>query len=186
LVESMDRAMSEFATVTKNLNDIVGDEEFKTQLKEGLTQLPSLVADARAIMEALEGAVGSADENLKNLQGLTGPLGDRGTVIVATLEKSVRNLEELLGQVALLTRNLNNSEGTIGLLLRERDLYDRLNETISQASITVQGVQSILADREIRIRIRQILDNVNVFAQKIAADPARVVRGVVDRETPLR
>jgi phospholipid/cholesterol/gamma-HCH transport system substrate-binding protein len=186
LVESMDRAMSEFATVTKNLNDIVGDEEFKTQLKEGLTQLPSLVADARAIMEALEGAVGSADENLKNLQGLTGPLGDRGTEIVATLEKSVRNLEELLGQVALLTRNLNNSEGTIGLLLRERDLYDRLNETISQASITVQGVQSILADREIRIRIRQILDNVNVFAQKIAADPARVVRGVVDRETPLR
>ena len=28
-----------------------------------------------------------------------------------------RNLEELLGQVALLSRNLNQSEGTLGLLI---------------------------------------------------------------------
>jgi phospholipid/cholesterol/gamma-HCH transport system substrate-binding protein len=186
LMDSMDQAMVQFAAVTKNLNDIVGDEEFKTQLKEGLGQLPSLVSDARAIMEALEGAVASADENLKNLQGLTGPLGNRGTVIVATLEQAVRNLEDLLGQVALLSRNLNSSEGTLGLLIRERETYDRLNETISQASATIQGLQAIIADRDIRIRLRQILDNANVFVQKIAADPARIVRGVVDRETPIR
>jgi phospholipid/cholesterol/gamma-HCH transport system substrate-binding protein len=186
LVESVDRAMSEFAAVTKNLNDIVGDEEFKGQLKSGLNQLPSLVANARQILESLERAVTSADENLKNLQGLTGPLGDRGVAIVNTLEQSVRNLETLLGEVALLTRNINNSEGTVGLLIRDRELYDRLNDTVTQAQNTVAGVQAIIADRDIRIRIRQIVDNLNVFVQKIAADPGRLARGVVDRETPLR
>jgi phospholipid/cholesterol/gamma-HCH transport system substrate-binding protein len=186
LVESMDQAMSEFAIVTRNLNDIVGDEQFKTQLKEGLTQLPSLVSDARAIMEALEGAVGSADENLRNLQGLTGPLGNRGTVIVATLEQSVRNLEELLGQVALLTRNLNNSEGTIGLLIRERQLYDQLNATIGQAQATIADARGILSDPEVSRRIKQILYNAWVFSDKIARDPARLARGVVDRETPIK
>ena len=186
LVESMDQAMSEFAIVTRNLNDIVGDEEFKTQLKEGLTQLPSLVSDARAIMEALEGAVGSADENLRNLQGLTGPLGNRGTVIVATLEQSVRNLEELLGQVALLTRNLNNSEGTVGLLMRDRQLYDQLNATITQAQATIADARGVLSDPEVSRRIKQILYNAWVFSDKIARDPARLARGVVDRETPIK
>ena len=186
LVESMDRAMAEFAIVTKNLNDIVGDEDFKTQLKEGLAQLPSLVTDARAIMEALEGAVGSADENLKNLQGLTGPLGNRGTAIVGTLEQSVRNLEELLAQVALLTRNINSSEGSVGLLLRDRQLYDQLNATILQAQGTIADARGIIGDPEVSRRIKQILYNAWVFSDKIARDPARLARGVVDRETPIK
>lgn len=185
LVESVDRAMSEFATMSGNLNDVVGDQEFKQQLQDGLSQLPSLVSDARAIMEALERVMGSADENLKNLQGLTGPLGDRGTAIVATLEQSVRNLEQLLGEVALLTANINNSQGTIGLLIRDRELYDQLAATIGQASATVQGVQALVNDRDLRVRIHQIIDNINVFAQKIARDPGRLARGVVDRETPI-
>jgi phospholipid/cholesterol/gamma-HCH transport system substrate-binding protein len=186
LVDSMDRAMVEFATVTKNLNDIVGDEQFKAQLKDGLTQLPSLVADARAIMEGLEGAVGSADENLKNLQGLTGPLGNRGTVIVASLEQSIRNLEELLGQVALLTRNLNSSEGTVGLLMRDRQLYDQLNATIVQLQGTIGDARGIIGDPEVSRRVKQILFNAWVFSDKIARDPARLARGVVDRETPIK
>jgi phospholipid/cholesterol/gamma-HCH transport system substrate-binding protein len=186
LVDSMDQAMVEFATVTRNLNDIVGDEQFKAQLKDGLAQLPSLVSDARAIMEALEGAVGSADENLKNLQGLTGPLGNRGAAIVATFEQSVRNLEELLGQVATLSRNLNNSEGTLGLLIRERQVYDQLNATIAQLNGTITDARGIVSDPEVSRRIKQILYNAWVFSDKIARDPARLARGVVDRETPIK
>ena len=51
--------------------------------------MPSVVSDARVIMEALEGALGSADENLKNLQGFTGPLGERGPEIVDSIEGGV-------------------------------------------------------------------------------------------------
>lgn len=186
LLESADQAMLEFASVSRNLNDIVGDEAFKAQLKEGFTQLPSLIADARAIMEALESAAGSADENLKNLQGLTGPLGNRGAVIVANLESAVRNLEDLLGQVALLSRNLNNSEGTLGLLIRERQLYDQLNTTIGQAQATIAEARCIIGDPEVSRRIKQILYNAWVFSDKIARDPGRIARGVVDRETPIK
>ncbi|RIK76485.1 MAG: hypothetical protein DCC67_13835 [Planctomycetota bacterium] len=186
LVESTDRAMNEFAAVTRNLNDIVGDEAFKTQLKEGLGQLPSLVADARAILEGLERAVSSADENLKNLQGLTGPLGDRGQAIVATLEQSIRNLEELLGQVALLTRNVNQSEGTLGLLIRERKTYDQLQQTLAQANAAIVDVRALVNNQYLRMRLEQILDNVRVITDKLARDPARLARGIFDRETPIK
>jgi phospholipid/cholesterol/gamma-HCH transport system substrate-binding protein len=186
LVESTDRAMVQFTQVTTNINDVIGDPLFKQQLKDGLSQLPSLVGDARAIMGALQGALRSADENLKNLQGLTGPLGDRGTAIVATLEQSVRNLEELLGQVAQLTRNVNNSEGTVGLLIRDRAIYDNLNQTIAQANAAVGDVRKIVGNPELSRRIDQILYNVWVLTDKLARDPARLARGIVNRETPIK
>jgi phospholipid/cholesterol/gamma-HCH transport system substrate-binding protein len=186
LVESTERAMAEFALVAENFNDIVGDEQFKEQLKAGLVQLPSVMADAQAILSALEGAVASADQNLKNLQGLTGPLGDRGTMIVDNLERSVRNLEQLLAQVALFTRNINESEGTLGLLIRDRQTYDNLNRTMANANAAIHDIRMITSDIEFRARIRQILDNVAALTSKLARDPARVVRGVVNRETPIK
>ncbi len=186
LVESTERAMSQFAQVADNFNDVIGDEEFKEQLKSGLVQLPSVMADARAILDALEGAVTSADQNLKNLQGLTGPLGDRGVAIVDALESSVRNLQELLSQVALLSKNLNESEGTLGLLIREREAYDRLNATLSQAQGTVTDLRGIINNEKFLRRLEQILDNVWVLTDKLARDPARVVRGAVNRETPIK
>jgi phospholipid/cholesterol/gamma-HCH transport system substrate-binding protein len=185
LVESTERAMAQFATVGQNFNDIVGDEEFKQQLKAGLVQLPVVMADLQAILGALEGAVTSADQNLKNLQGLTGPLGDRGVAIVANLERSVRNLEELLAQVALFTKNINDSEGTLGLLIRDRTTYDNINATMAQANAMIHDVRQITSDPSTRARIRQILDNIANLSDKMARDPARIIRGVANRETPL-
>jgi phospholipid/cholesterol/gamma-HCH transport system substrate-binding protein len=185
LVESTERAMSQFAQLANNLNDVLGDEQFKEQLKAGLVQLPSVMSDARAILEALEGAVASADQNLKNLQGLTGPLGDRGTAIVDNLEQSVRNLEELLAQVALFTKNINESQGTIGLLIRDRQTYDNLNATMAQVNAMIHDIRRVTAAPETRARIRQILDNIADLSDKLARDPARVLRGVANRETPI-
>lgn len=186
LVESTERAMSQFAQVADNFNDVIGDEEFKQQLKAGLVQLPSVMADARAILDALEGAVASADQNLKNLQGLTGPLGDRGVAIVDKMEKSVANLEELLAQVAIFTRNINESEGTIGMLIRDRQMYDQLNVTLAQAQGTITDVRALVNNEKFLRRLEQILDNVYVLTDKIARDPARIIRGVANRETPIK
>jgi phospholipid/cholesterol/gamma-HCH transport system substrate-binding protein len=185
VLDSMDQALVQFASVTRNLNDIVGDENFKKQLKEGLGQLPGLVSDARAIMEALRSVASSADENLKNLQGLTGPLGARGTAIVGSLEHAVRNLEDLLGQVATLSRNVNNSEGTLGLLIRDRQAYDQLQATLTQAQAAIGDIRCIVGTEKFRRRIEMILDNVWVLTDKLQRDPARVVRGVAKPETPL-
>jgi ABC-type transporter Mla subunit MlaD len=186
LVESVDAAMVQFTALTENINDVMGDEEFKKQLKEGLGQLPSVLADARAILTALEGAVTSADANLKNLQGLTGPLGDRGPQIVDAMEKSVRNLQTLLAEVAELSANINNSEGTLGLLIKDRQLHDQLTSTVSQAQATITDVRCLVNDAFIRRKIDQILENVRVLTDKLARDPARIARGVINRETPIK
>lgn len=186
LVESTDRAMAQFANVAQNMNDVIGDEQFKEQLKAGLVQLPQVMTDAREILDSLDKAITSADENLKNLQGLTGPLGDRGTAIVATLENSIRNLEELLSQVSTFTKSINESEGTIGLLVRDRATYDQLQTALAQANATIMDVRCMINNEKFQRRLEQILDNIYVITDKVARDPARVARGIFDRETPIK
>jgi phospholipid/cholesterol/gamma-HCH transport system substrate-binding protein len=182
LMASMESALANFGTAMDNVNDMIGDEQFKQDFKDGLAQLPSVVSDAREIMSALERALGSADENLKNLQGFTSPLGERGPEIVESIERGVDNLSELLGETALLAKSVNSSEGTFGKLIRDRELYDQLLMTMSQVNQLVANIEMMSR------RLRPILDDVRVFTDKIARDPARVVRGIVpqNRELPFK
>ena len=188
LMLSTESAMNNFSSVMDNLDDIVGDEEFKTQLKNGLAQLPSLVTDAREFFEVLQQAMGGIKDNLENLEGFTGPLGERGPDIVESMESSIYNLGEMLGEGALFAKALNNREGTLGRLLNEREVYDQIRDTITEATATIRDVRKVIRDPEIHRRIRQILADVRVFADKIARDPARITRGVIprNRETPLK
>ncbi|MEQ8209753.1 MAG: MlaD family protein [Lacipirellulaceae bacterium] len=199
LVDSMEIAMQRFGRVMDDVDDVIGDETVKEDLRKGIAQLPTVVADARAILTALEGVATSAEENLDNLQGFTGPLGERGEKIVGILEDSAGNLEELLANAAELAANINNSEGSLGRLLKDRTLSDdaeaavkelrnvmvKLSATIDNGNGAVSDVRSLINDRTINIRIRQIIDEIHVFTNKLARDPARVLRGVIDRETPI-
>ena len=186
LVDTADSALREFGEVASNINDLIGDPQFRADMKEGLAKMPAVMTDAAAVLEKLETAVSSADENLKNLQGLTGPLGERGTVIVGNLERSVHNLEDLLQQLAVFTRSINESEGTLGLLIHERQTYDQLQVTLAQANAAICDIRKITDDPAFRARIRQILDNIAALTNKLARDPARLARGVINRETPIK
>jgi len=188
LFKSAELALNNFGSVMANVDDVMGDEQFKVELKNGLAQVPGVIEDAKFIMEALERTVGSADQNLVNLQGLTKPLGERGPDIVDALESGVDNLSELLGEAALLAKNINNSDGTIGKLINDDQLYKQLTNTIGQASSAIRDVRMLINDPILQRRIHQILDDVHVFTDKIARDPARIARGILprNREMPIK
>ncbi|QDT00663.1 MlaD family protein [Adhaeretor mobilis] len=199
LVESMELAMDRFGRVMNDVDDVIGDEQVKEDIRKGIAQLPAIVEDARAILGALEGVATSAEENLDNLQGLTKPLGERGEKIVGILEGSAVNFEDLLSNAAELVSNINNSEGTLGRLLKDRTISDEAEEAIKDLRRVIQNVDStitngngavtdvrkLINDRELNIRIRQIVNEVHVLTHKLANDPARAVRGIIDRETPI-
>ena len=188
VMESADTALANFSRVMADVQEITGDEQFKEELKSGLTQIPQVVSDAREILAVLERTLASADQNLQNLQGLTGPLGERGPDLVDRLELTVTNLSSVFEEATLLAKSINSSEGTIGRLIRERELYDKLGSTVNEAQSAIRDVRMFINDDFIQRRIRMILDNVWVLTDKLARDPARVTRGIVpkNRETPLK
>lgn len=182
LVDNTETAMASFSRVMVDVEEVVGDEKFKRDLKEGLAELPSLVSDAKELLAALEGALTAADQNLVNLQGFTEPFGERGPEIVDSIEQSVDNLSELLGEGALLVKGLSSKNGTLGKLTQDRELYDQILMTTQQINQLVANVEMMSR------RLRPILDDVRVFTDKIARDPSRIARGIIprNRELPVK
>jgi phospholipid/cholesterol/gamma-HCH transport system substrate-binding protein len=169
-----EQAMVAFTRTMDSLDSILGDEQLQQQIREGAAEFPRLLADSRETMVAVQMAVEAAETNLKNLEGLTEPLGERGEQIVASLESAAANLDELLGQAADFTTAVNSSDGTFGKLIRDPELYDNVN--------------SILGEIECLVRkARPIVDDIRVFSDKIAREPSRLgARGAIERRTPIK
>ncbi len=176
MVDKTDSALTGLNTAVTNLNKIVGDEELATKLKKSLDEFPELVTDARQTLkvtqEAMQGfqdVSKKANENLDNLERFTKPLSERGGAIVDNIERSMKNVDELLAQLVQLVEAMNDRRGSLGKLVYDDELYNRLN----RAAGNVEGVTR---------KLNPILQDVRVFTDKIATDPRQLgIPGVLDR-----
>ena len=174
LVRKTESALDSFNTAMKNIDDVMGDPAAREDIKDTITALPEIVADLRKTVQGIGATVDTADRNLRNLEGLTKPLGDRGTAMVAQIDRTIGRLDETLQQAALFTKALNESDGTLGKLVRDPQVY----QDLAQAAAMVNKLT-----RE----LRPIVDDVRVFTDKIARHPEQLgVRGALDRRPGLK
>jgi len=174
MVDKTEKALDAFSLAMDNINDVMGDANARAKLKETLNGLPEVMNDLRTTVQGIGTTVDTADRNLRNLEGLTRPLGERGEGMVAQVDKTIGRLDEVLQQAVFFTRALNESEGTLGKLVRDPKVYDDL----AQAAANVNNLT-----RE----LRPIVDDVRVFTDKIARHPEQLgVRGALDRRPGLK
>jgi phospholipid/cholesterol/gamma-HCH transport system substrate-binding protein len=187
----MDRlsiALDDFSRVMKGVDEILGDQELRGTLRTAIDEIPVLVADARqAVGEArtvlgsanntlgnIDNVVASAETNLKNIEGITKPLGERGEQLAELIISSIENIDVLSSDLAKFAYALNSSDGTIARLVREPELYDNVNQVVKNVNTVVIRVYQQLQD------LRPIMDDIRVFTDKIARNPGSIVRGAVE------
>lgn len=174
MVAKTEKALDAFSLAMDNINDVMGDANARANLKETLNGLPAVMNDLRTTVQGIGTTVDTADRNLRNLEGLTRPLGERGEGMVAQVDKTIGRLDEVLQQAVFFTRALNESEGTLGKLVRDPKVYDDL----AQAAANVNNLTK---------ELRPIVDDVRVFTDKIARHPEQLgVRGALDRRPGLK
>jgi phospholipid/cholesterol/gamma-HCH transport system substrate-binding protein len=174
MVRKTEAALDNFSIAMNNLNDVMGDPKAREKMKTAIEALPEVLADLRTTVQGIGTTVDTADRNLRNLEGLTKPLGDRGGEMVAQIDRTIGRLDETLRQAALFTKALNESQGTLGKLVRDPQVYNDL----AQAA---QNVSKLTKD------LRPIVDDVRVFTDKIARHPEQLgVRGALDRRPGLK
>ncbi|MBX9791287.1 MAG: MlaD family protein [Pirellulales bacterium] len=174
IIDKAETTLEGLQVAVANVNEIIGDEKLKTDLKQSVAEFPSLLQDARTTLNGLQQTLATVDDNLVNLKGLTEPLGRQGPEIVGNVERSTKRLAEVLDEMGQFTAALNNSQGSLGQLLNDPELYLKL-------SATVDNVEQLTR------RLRPILDDARVFTDKIAREPGRLgVRGALERQAPVK
>lgn len=176
LVDQALAALRNFNTIMTDLQDITGDPTIKEKLRGTLDQLPDLFAEAQKTLGEVQNTLQQfntvavrAERNLANLEDFTAPLGERGEEISQNLVDSIRSVNELLTNLANLTQALSDDGGTIGQLITNPELYERVNRTVMEIERLVRKVEPIL-------------DDIRVVSDKVARDPAQMgVKGILDR-----
>jgi phospholipid/cholesterol/gamma-HCH transport system substrate-binding protein len=166
ILNETEKALAAFNKAMKAIDRVAGDEKLQDQLRKSLEDLPATLEQSRKTFERLQNTIQLVDENLENVKKFTGPLGERGEEMVGRISGSVGRLEQLLTQMVSLSEKLNSDEGSLGQLLNDPDLY----QSLLRSSRNVEEATRLL---------RPILYDVRVLSDKLARDPAMVLREAV-------
>jgi len=174
IVNKAESTLDSINTLVLGVNDVVDDPARRDKLKQALDELPTLLTDMQSAIDGFKTTIDTADRNLKNLEGFTQPLGERGEELIAKVDSSFSRLDVLLGEFAELGKALNNPQGSLGQLLNNPDLYQHVN----QAAANID---------QLTREMRPILYDVRVFTDKIARHPEELgVSGALHRSSGLK
>jgi phospholipid/cholesterol/gamma-HCH transport system substrate-binding protein len=166
MITMADRSLSLSQTTFENLNRMIGDDQSRQQLARAIQQLPDLITSTQQAVQQL-------DLVLRDVQSFSRPLRERGPALAENLDQSLSKLNATLDQMYLFAQALNNNTGTLGQLVHNRELYDRLRTTIANLE-------------EVSERLRPIVEDARIFADKVARHPGILVRDAVRPQAGLK
>jgi len=146
---------------------LISDPNYQRQLQATLTALPQLLNDTRGTVQAVNQVVRQLDTTVSNINTATTPLAQHSHTMIKRLNQSLSNIETMTGELAVVSKAMNQNDGTIRKLLTDPSVYRNLNSTSASLAVLLQNLQPVLADLQ-------------VFSDKVARHPELLgLRGVV-------
>lgn len=172
-------ALDNFNKLFEGINEVVGTQEFKDQLRDAVRKIPEVfdelkttVAKTRETIDSFKEVSAAAKTNLDNLEPLSAAIRDEGPEIVAQVQNSLRNIDSLMAEVKKFSATLekvNQGEGTVGKLLNDPELYNNVNAAARNI-------------RRLTVQLEPLIGDVRMFADSLARDPRQLgVKGALDR-----
>jgi phospholipid/cholesterol/gamma-HCH transport system substrate-binding protein len=166
IVEKTELTMDKLRQAVESTNDLVSDPVIKENLKKSIAELPQVLQEMKNTIGGVKNTLQLVDNNLKNVEGLTKPLGERGTQIISNIENSTAKLDAVLTEMSSFSKKLGSSEGTLGQLMNNPDVYQQLNSAVTNINCLTRDLKPIVRD-------------VRVISDKLARDPSRIISGVI-------
>lgn len=172
-------ALDGFNRIFENLNDVVGDQQFKDEFRRAISSLPAIfddvrgaIADTRRTINSFQEVASKTNSNLDNIETFTQSLKSEGPEILNQINTSLKNVEGLVTQIKEFGKTLQriqSSDGTIGKLINDTEIYDSVKQTVENV-------------RDVSDRLEPLMNDLRFFADAIARDPGALgVRGAMDR-----
>ncbi|MDE0863047.1 MAG: MlaD family protein [Rubripirellula sp.] len=184
------RALKEFNGAMADVRAIVGNPILRESLEKSVIKLPDVLNEAQLTLDstrrtfesfervgeqfekvgvAAVETVNSAQQTVKNIERFTEPLAQHSDELVNQVMGTMSRLESTLAEVDEFGKALNDKDGSVRLLLEDKEMYWKIRRT-------VENIESATA------RVRPILDDVRIFTDKVARDPRQLgVRGALSK-----
>ena len=178
VIETTTSAMKSVKQLADNANQLIGDQQVQSDLKDAVAQFPQTVGDLRGTLaqasgtfEKMDDTISRLNNSLGNIERFTRDLGEQGPVMIERLERGSENLELLLAQMYAFSQALNSQDGTLGRLIRDPQLYENLNEAVA-------NIEQVTRD------LKPVVRDARVFSDKIARHPELLgVRGAMKQSS---
>ncbi|MCA9268434.1 MAG: MCE family protein, partial [Planctomycetales bacterium] len=172
IVLKTETALDQFQLAMAGINSVVGDPETRMHLKQSLEGVPELIGETRLVLQKYGGVADRVNKVLDDTGEFTASLNRLGQAsdgISGNIDRVSENLDRLILDLLTVSDAVKNQEGTIGKLVYDDELYNRLNGAAGNVELVTH-------------RLRPIVEDVRVFTDKIARDPGQLgVRGVFQR-----
>ena len=186
---SIDEMLSQAKNTTEllhkmlaNANTLLGNVDNVENIQEAIRQAPLLIAETRESMKRLsariETSLDNADHVLATADGaiagvdakLSG-LVRQGDVTLSRLNSSLEAADRTLADISEVTQKINNGQGTVGALVNDRELYNKLVDTVANVEYLTAKLDPIVAD-------------MRVMSDTLARHPERLGAAGLFRPTP--
>jgi phospholipid/cholesterol/gamma-HCH transport system substrate-binding protein len=183
----LDRNEEKIGQAVDNFNDLLSDENRRNltaslrNIRAGTDKLPDiskntdeLLKESRNTMRRLNDTLGNADEVMGNLKKASQPWAERGPNIAKNVDETTARLNAVLADVQELLKAIDRGDGTLKKLINDPSLYNHLDEAACLVT-------------KLLPKLEPILQNVNVFTDKIARHPESLgVRGAISPSSGLK
>jgi phospholipid/cholesterol/gamma-HCH transport system substrate-binding protein len=170
----MKKAVDQANDVMTSAQNVIGDPETQKQLRNAVKEMPQMIKDTHDTVLKMRETVVVVDRNLRNIEGFTKPLGDRGEALIDNLDRGTQKLDQLVSEMLKFSQALNSSQGTIGQLVNNPELYQHINHAARNIE-------------EVSRQLKPIVDDARVFSDKIARHPETLgVRGAIQKSTGIK
>jgi phospholipid/cholesterol/gamma-HCH transport system substrate-binding protein len=173
------------AGALKTIQKLLGDEENQAKLVEAMRKMPETLdtmnhtfratdetlrkfterspVDGKTAIERMVGAIEMTERTLRKFSESSEP----GKLAPADqMANAMENIDEITTLVRTVMSRVEKGDGSLGALLNDRQLYDRLD----RAARNIERVSG---------ELKPIVDDVRVFSDKIARHPGVIVRDAV-------
>ena len=158
----------------------VFDPNTKNNLQDVIAHLAVASANLQQLLNAQTGMLA---QTLSNLNSVTANLAKNNDAISssirnvevttsklanANIEGTVAALQSAIGELKNTIAGFNSKNGTLGLLMNDRELYDKLNKVTDRLNSTALSAEITLDD--LRLHPKRYV-NISVFGGKTKVEP---------------
>jgi phospholipid/cholesterol/gamma-HCH transport system substrate-binding protein len=167
-----------------SIRKMLGDDENREKLSQAMQSLPETLNRMNATFKAtdetlqkfsqrsadgktpIERMVNTIELTERTLRKFSQPGAEGELAPADQIAKAMENVNEITDLMRSILCRVDRGEGSLGALLKDRQLYDRLN----RAARNIEQVSQ---------ELKPIVDDARVFSDKIARHPGVIVRDAV-------